>query len=103
MSGSQGNLLSPERKKVVSMRLGLGNGTERTLEEDGQTFQVARKHIRQIEAKALCKLRHSSRARRLQALWSAPVEDNQEHELWSASSAARSSFPRALPFHHREA
>lgn len=59
--------LTPREEKVVSMRFGLEDGTERTLEEVGQTFQVTRERIRQIEAKALRKLRHSSRARRLRA------------------------------------
>ena len=59
--------LSPREEKVVSMRFGLEDGTERTLEEVGQTFQVTRERIRQIEAKALRKLRHSSRSRRLRA------------------------------------
>jgi RNA polymerase primary sigma factor len=49
------------------MRFGLEDGSEHTLEEVGQNFQVTRERIRQIEAKALRKLRHPSRSRRLKA------------------------------------
>jgi RNA polymerase primary sigma factor len=59
--------LSPREEKIVRLRFGLEDGTERTLEEVGQTFQVTRERIRQIEAKALRKLRHPSRAHRLRA------------------------------------
>ncbi len=55
-------------EKVIKMRFGLGNtGSEHTLEEVGQHFAVTRERIRQIEAKALRKLRHPSRSRRLKA------------------------------------
>jgi RNA polymerase primary sigma factor len=47
------------------MRFGLGDGNEHTLEEVGQQFKVTRERIRQIEAKALRKLRHPSRSRKL--------------------------------------
>jgi RNA polymerase primary sigma factor len=60
--------LSPREEKVLKMRFGLGAaGEEQTLEEIGQTFDVTRERIRQIEAKALKKLRHPSRARLLKA------------------------------------
>ena len=59
--------LSPREEKIVKMRFGLEDGTERTLEEVGQSFQVTRERIRQIEAKALRKLRHPSRTHRLRA------------------------------------
>ncbi len=57
--------LTPREEKVIKMRFGVGEGSEHTLEEVGQDFAVTRERIRQIEAKALRKLRHPSRSRRL--------------------------------------
>src|SRR5438477_3588836 len=57
--------LTPREEKVIKMRFGLGDGSEHTLEEVGQNFAVTRERIRQIEAKALRKLRHPSRSHRL--------------------------------------
>ncbi|HEV3040737.1 MAG TPA: RNA polymerase sigma factor RpoD [Candidatus Angelobacter sp.] len=59
--------LTPREERIIKMRFGLEDGSEHTLEEVGQSFQVTRERIRQIEAKALRKLRHPSRARRLKA------------------------------------
>tara|TARA_B110000116_G_scaffold217235_1_gene194383 strand:+ start:930 stop:2621 length:1692 start_codon:yes stop_codon:yes gene_type:complete len=59
--------LTPREEKVIKMRFGVGDGSEHTLEEVGQNFAVTRERIRQIEAKALRKLRHPSRSRRLRA------------------------------------
>jgi RNA polymerase primary sigma factor len=59
--------LTPREEQVIKMRFGVGDGGERTLEEVGQRFGVTRERIRQIEAKALRKLRHSSRSRKLRA------------------------------------
>ena len=59
--------LTPREEKVVKMRFGLEDGSEHTLEEVGQSFAVTRERIRQIEAKALRKLRHPSRSRKLRA------------------------------------
>jgi RNA polymerase primary sigma factor len=59
--------LTPREERVVKMRFGLEDGSEHTLEEVGQSFQVTRERIRQIEAKALRKLRHPSRSRKLKA------------------------------------
>ena len=59
--------LTPREEKVIKMRFGVGDGSERTLEEVGQNFAVTRERIRQIEAKALRKLRHPSRSRKLRA------------------------------------
>jgi RNA polymerase primary sigma factor len=59
--------LTPREEKVIKMRFGLEDGSERTLEEVGQSFAVTRERIRQIEAKALRKLRHPSRSRKLKA------------------------------------
>src|ERR1041384_3273503 len=59
--------LSPREEKVIKLRFGVGDGSEHTLEEVGQNFAVTRERIRQIEAKALRKLRHPSRSRKLKA------------------------------------
>ncbi len=66
--------LSPREEKVIKMRFGLEDGSEHTLEEVGQLFAVTRERIRQIEAKALRKLRHPSRSRKLRAF----LEDGAE-------------------------
>jgi len=57
--------LSPREEKIIRLRFGLEDGSEHTLEEVGQNFAVTRERIRQIEAKALRKLRHPSRSYRL--------------------------------------
>jgi RNA polymerase primary sigma factor len=57
--------LTPREEKVLRMRFGIGEKSDHTLEEVGQNFDVTRERIRQIEAKALRKLRHPSRSKRL--------------------------------------
>jgi RNA polymerase primary sigma factor len=59
--------LTPREEKILKMRYGLEDGSEHTLEQVGQTFAVTRERIRQIEAKALRKLRHPGRSNRLRA------------------------------------
>jgi RNA polymerase primary sigma factor len=59
--------LSPREEKIIKMRFGLEDGSEHTLEEIGLEFAVTRERIRQIEAKALRKLRHPSRSRKLRS------------------------------------
>ena len=59
--------LTPREEKVIKMRFGLEDGSEHTLEEVGHSFAVTRERIRQIEAKALRKLRHPSRSRNLRS------------------------------------
>ena len=59
------NTLTPERAMVLKLRFGLEDGKARTLEEVGKQFDVTRERIRQIEAKALRKLRHPSRSKKL--------------------------------------
>jgi RNA polymerase primary sigma factor len=67
--------LSPREEKIIKMRFGLQDGSEHTLEEVGQHFAVTRERIRQIEAKALRKLRHPSRSHRLRAFLDTTVRD----------------------------
>ena len=59
--------LTPREEKVLRMRFGIGERSDHTLEEVGQNFDVTRERIRQIEAKALRKLRHPSRSKKLKA------------------------------------
>ena len=57
--------LTPREEKVLRLRYGIDDGKPRTLEEVGREFNVTRERIRQIEAKALRKLRHPSRSKKL--------------------------------------
>ena len=57
--------LTPREEQVLRLRFGLEDGRQRTLEEVGQQFNITRERIRQIEAKALRKLRHPSRSKKL--------------------------------------
>jgi RNA polymerase primary sigma factor len=59
--------LTPREEKIIKMRFGFDDGTEQTLEEVGQVFALTRERIRQIEVKALRKLRHHSRSHKLRA------------------------------------
>ncbi len=67
--------LSPREEKIIRMRFGLQGDSEHTLEEVGQHFAVTRERIRQIEAKALRKLRHPSRSHRLRVFIERPPRD----------------------------
>ena len=60
--------LSPREERIIKVRFGLEDGSEHTLEEVGRSFAVTRERIRQIEAKALRKLRHPSRSGKLRLL-----------------------------------
>jgi RNA polymerase primary sigma factor len=64
--------LTPREEKVLRMRFGIGMNTDHTLEEVGKQFGVTRERIRQIEAKALRKLRHPSRAQKLKTFADSP-------------------------------
>ena len=61
--------LSSREKEVIKLRFGLGDGYQRTLEEVGNVFNVTRERVRQIEAKALSKLRHPVRSRKLRGFF----------------------------------
>jgi RNA polymerase primary sigma factor len=68
--------LTPREEKIIKMRFGLEDGSEHTLEQVGQTFAVTRERIRQIEAKALRKLRHPARSNRLRAFLELGTRDS---------------------------
>jgi RNA polymerase primary sigma factor len=59
--------LTERETKVLKLRFGIGDGRDHTLEEVGQQFEVTRERIRQIEAKALRKLRHPTRSKKLKS------------------------------------
>ena len=63
--GEKLKTLTPREERIIKMRFGLEDGSEHTLEEVGQSFAVTRERIRQIEAKALCKLRQPSHSSQL--------------------------------------
>ncbi len=67
------NKLTPREEKIIKMRFGLEDGSEHTLDQVGQTFSVTRERIRQIEAKALRKLRHPSRSHNLRSFLGRPL------------------------------
>jgi len=67
--------LTPREEKVLKMRFGIDVASEHTLEEVGKDFSVTRERIRQIEVKALRKLRHPSRAKRLESFFNSDAED----------------------------
>ena len=59
--------LTTQEEEIIRMRFGIGDGSEHTFEEVGRRFSITRERIRQIEAKAICKLRHPARSRKLRA------------------------------------
>ena len=71
--GSVLDSLSEREKKILALRFGIVDGSPRTLEEVGNVFKVTRERVRQIEAKALRKLRHPTRSRRLKTFLDAPL------------------------------
>ncbi len=70
--------LTPREEKVLRLRFGLDDGRARTLEEVGKEFNVTRERIRQIEAKALRKLRHPSRSKKLKGLFRITLRKHKE-------------------------
>ncbi|MCM8770938.1 MAG: RNA polymerase sigma factor RpoD [Candidatus Omnitrophica bacterium] len=63
------NTLTERERKILTLRFGIGEGSPRTLEEVGNIFKITRERVRQIEAKALKKLRHPTRSRRLRSFF----------------------------------
>ncbi len=70
--------LTPREEKVLRMRFGIGEKSDHTLEEVGQDFEVTRERIRQIEAKALRKMRHPTRLRQLHGFFDAELGENPQ-------------------------
>jgi len=70
--------LNPREEKIIRMRFGMEDGSEHTLEEVGRAFSVTRERIRQIEAKALRKLRHPSRSEKLKSFFDDHVDKGAE-------------------------
>jgi RNA polymerase primary sigma factor len=87
--------LTERERRVLSLRFGLVDGYSRTLEEVGKQFKVTRERIRQIEAKALRKMRHPTRIRQLHGFFDAEQLDTAQN-AFNASTAARLS-PGQLP------
>jgi len=79
--------LTERERRVLSLRFGLIDGYSRTLEEVGKQFKVTRERIRQIEAKALRKMRHPTRIRQLHGFFDAEQIDNAQNLLKAAASA----------------
>ncbi|QYM77489.1 RNA polymerase sigma factor RpoD [Horticoccus luteus] len=86
--------LTERERRVLSLRFGLQDGYSRTLEEVGKQFKVTRERIRQIEAKALRKMRHPTRIRQLHGFFDAEQIDNAQNLLKIAAASAR---PPGLP------
>ncbi len=73
------NTLTEREKKILVLRFGVNDGTPRTLEEVGNIFKVTRERVRQIEAKALKKLRHPTRSRRLRSFLDMTIAHHREY------------------------
>lgn len=88
--------LTERERRVLSLRFGLVDGYSRTLEEVGKQFKVTRERIRQIEAKALRKMRHPTRLRQLTGFFDAEQPDNAQNLLKQAQ-AGQIKPPPSLP------
>jgi RNA polymerase primary sigma factor len=85
--------LTERERRVLSLRFGLVDGYSRTLEEVGKQFKVTRERIRQIEAKALRKMRHPTRIRQLHGFFDAEQIDNAQNLLKVAATARQPGMP----------
>jgi RNA polymerase primary sigma factor len=88
--------LTERERRVLSLRFGLIDGYSRTLEEVGKQFKVTRERIRQIEAKALRKMRHPTRIRQLHGFFDAEQIDNAQNLLKVAATTRQQGHG---PFH----
>ena len=86
--------LTERERRVLSLRFGLVDGYSRTLEEVGKQFKVTRERIRQIEAKALRKMRHPTRIRQLHGFFDAEQIDNAQNLMKVAATARPPGSPR---------
>ena len=93
--------LTPREERVIKMRFGVGEGSEHTLEEVGQSFAVTRERIRQIEAKALRKLRHPSRSSPAEAVPRGTVEPERSGKAESSRYDGPLAQRLELPAHNR--
>jgi RNA polymerase primary sigma factor len=89
--------LTERERRVLSLRFGLVDGYSRTLEEVGKQFKVTRERIRQIEAKALRKMRHPTRIRQLHGFFDAEQIDNAQNLLKVAATARTPGAPGGPP------
>jgi RNA polymerase primary sigma factor len=89
--------LTERERRVLSLRFGLIDGYSRTLEEVGKQFKVTRERIRQIEAKALRKMRHPTRIRQLHGFFDAEQLDNAQNLLKQVTSKKTSDTTPPLP------
>ncbi|MBW7893959.1 MAG: RNA polymerase sigma factor RpoD [Opitutaceae bacterium] len=87
--------LTERERRVLSLRFGLVDGYSRTLEEVGKQFKVTRERIRQIEAKALRKMRHPTRIRQLHGFFDAEQIDNAQNLMKVAATNPRADNPGA--------
>ena len=87
--------LTERERRVLSLRFGLVDGYSRTLEEVGKQFKVTRERIRQIEAKALRKMRHPTRIRQLHGFFDAEQIDNAQNLMKVAATARPPGGPRS--------
>ncbi len=89
--------LTERERRVLSLRFGLVDGYSRTLEEVGKQFKVTRERIRQIEAKALRKMRHPTRIRQLHGFFDAEQIDNAQNLMKVAATARMPGLPGMPP------
>jgi RNA polymerase primary sigma factor len=87
--------LTERERRVLSLRFGLVDGYSRTLEEVGKQFKVTRERIRQIEAKALRKMRHPTRIRQLHGFFDAEQIDNAQNLMKIAATSRPPAAPGA--------
>jgi DNA-binding CsgD family transcriptional regulator len=90
--------LTPREERVLRMRFGIGMNTDHTLEEVGQQFSVTGERIRQIEAKALRKLKHPSRSRKLRSFLDnrSRVPGAAQHEVMRRRTGTRISLSQLV-------